>query len=637
MNKPKKWLERLNNLCLHERIVLFSLSLVLLVLGFDSFFKNLPVSGYALVFITTTLIGGTTWATCHGIKWLLHCNKPLKFHLSQKSQNETFLRILRYINKMEDAIFDKIFKTEVDCFSSFNYPTTVNEQIRLFLKDTERDFVIPWYSEISQNSSFLFDTYLLLEEILMKIVDKLKIVNCKNLVLNVLMLYLNHLQEYKKSLKKLAKTNANIKENNCDESIPKEKEAKTAVDLYRYSHPSSQSDEVTNYYLQKVAKWLMHEYAPQEFAVSLQCKILTGVLARKVLRACLTTFEDPVWIYIRLISLLDASAYNTLLENKVYCVKEKVIEVPDGVRELNAKNSIVVTKRYMKPNIFREPTNLFQRKEFGPDYKLKGTRNVRKAKNAEREALNLSLQCNNILEEQGHISSVLGGIISSTAGPLLPDDISVCYEPLNKMWQSPVTEKTRGFPDPEGIPVGKAVVDGVKVESKHPKTKWLPRSKSTDSMSPGDVNEPLRMKDVSIGEELCESVRFTSTEDVQSAEDVKEDKSKQRSGGTVKKLVKTRSFDSGSIAIENAATDSSAAEHAATIEHSGGVKEAGDVSPVYEESEDFATTIAKLRSLLQQRESSSTLSDKSAQSLDFPSNASIAETSDSRWLQPNAM
>ncbi|KAL0274583.1 UNVERIFIED_CONTAM: hypothetical protein PYX00_002682 [Menopon gallinae] len=628
MNKPKKWLERLNNICLHEKIVLFSLSLVLLVLGFDCFFKNLPVSGYPLVFVTVTLIGGTTWGTCHGIKWLLHCNKPLKFHLTEKSQNETFLGVVSYIYKMEDAIFDKLFKGIVNSFNSFNYPTTVNEQIRLFLKDTERDFVTPWYSEISQNSSFLFDTHLLLEEILLKIVEKLKSVNCKNLVLNVLLLYLNHLQEYKKSLKKLAKAKANVKQNDCDECEQKEKKVEESViDLYRYSHPSSQSDGITNYYLKKVAKWMLQEYAPQEFVISLQCKILTGVLARKVLRACLTTFEDPVWIYIRLIYILDASEYKTLLGNKVYCVKEKIVEVADDTEELQVKKPIVIPKRYMKSSLLHESTNLFQRKEFGYDYKQKGVRNGRRIKNAEQEALNLSLESSSVVEEHGYISSVLGGIISSTAGPLLPDDASLCYEPLNKMWQSPVTEKPRAFADPEADLLGKSVVDGVRIDSRHQKNKRLPRSKSTDSVSPGDVNEPLKVKDVSVGEELCESVRFASTEDVHSTENADEDRSKQRSATTVKKLVKTRSFDSGSIAIDCAAVDFSAEADVQAISEEP--KEAGSVSPVYEEPEDFATTIAKLRSLLQQRESSSTLSDKSAQSLDLPSNVSAAETSDS--------
>lgn len=601
-------LEIFKNGFLHEKVIFFSLIFVLSVLSFDCWFQNLPLSGYGLIFVTLILIGCTTWATCHGIKWLILRNKPLQFYITEESQDEKWLKFLKIYKEKENIIFDSIFQSEKECFASFKYPTTLNEQTRLFLKDIERDFIKSWYADISQNPSFLFDIHLLLEEVLFKIIGKLKNVNSKNLIINILVLYLNHLQEYKKGLKKISKLN-------CDNCEPKHK--KELVDVYRYSHPGSQNDQILNYYLLKVVKYILQEYAPHEFITSLQCKILRGIVARKVFKGLLTTVEDPTWINIKLLYLLDSSEYENLLNNKTYTVEERIVEETEEDREYKFKsNPMVLTKRYMSSNLFQNNRNFFN-----------ATKDNNNVQNKKTEKESMTLPLNKMEGNTGNISTVLGGLISSTAGPLLPDNISLCYHPLNKMWQSPVVEVKKDFSDSL---FRKTVVEGVKIEKSN---KVLQRSKSTDAMSPptDGMNDPLKLKDVSIGEELCENVQLTEGELI----------TKRKSSGNVKKLVKTRSFDTGSIAIDSideslfggnfdkrSSTSSLTLESSQAEDKSG--ENQGDVSPVYEEPEDFATTIAKLRSLLQQRESSSTLSDKSVRSIDSQSAVPSIDRSDSR-------
>lgn len=602
--KPTTRLEKFKNGFLHEKLIFFSLIFVLSVLSFDCWFQNLPLSGYGLVFVTLILIGVTTWATCHGIKWLILRNKPLQFYITQESKDEKWLKFLKIYKEKENIIFDSIFQSDKKCFASFKYPTTLNEQTRLFLKDIEKDFIKSWYSDISQNPSFLFDTHLLLEEILFKILGRLKNVNSKNLILKILVLYLNHLQEFKKGLKKISKLN-------CDNCEPKLK--KGLVDVYRYSHPGSQNDQILNHYLFKIVKYILQEYAPHEFITSLQCKILRGIVARKVFRGLLTTIEDPNWINIKFLYLLNYSEYENLLKNKTYTVKERIVEetVQEQEYKFNA-HSMILTKRFRSTNLFPKDMNFFN----ATKAEAKDNNNVQKT---EKESMTLPLK--KMEGNSGNISTVLGGLISSTAGPLLPDNMSLCYHPLNKMWQSPVVEVKKDFPDSL---FRKTIVEGVKIQHKN---KPLSRSKSTDAMSPVD---PLKLRDVSIGEELYENALLTEGELVP----------KRKSSGNVKKLVKTRSFDTGSIAIESitddifggnfdkrSSTSSLTLEGSQTEEKSG--ENQGDVSPVYEEPEDFATTIAKLRSLLQQRESSSTLSDKSVRSIDSQSAVPSMDRSDS--------
>lgn len=627
MIKPDKRLDELNHGSLHKKIIFISFSFILSVLSFDCWFRNLPLSGYGLVFVTLILIGCTTWATCYAIKWLIFRNKPLHFYITEESKDEKWLKFLKIYKEKEDIIFDSIFQSKNERFASFKYPTTLNEQTRLFLKDIEKDFIKSWYAEVSQNPSFLSDTHLLLEEILFKITAKLKHVNSKNLIINILILYLNHLQEYKKCLKKILKLNCDsLRDGN---SIHESKHKKI-VDVYRYSHPGSQNDQILNYYLLKVVKFMLQEYAPHEFVTSLQCKILKGILARKVFRSLLTTLEDPNWINTRLMYLLDLNKYEKLLANRTYSVKEQIVEEKEEEIGFKFKTKpMLLSKRYLNSNLFPMNKNFFSKDEYNCSMKniqencYKDNNNLEEKK-LEKDNLTLPLYNNNNGKMEGNtsnISTVLGGLISSTAGPLLPDNISVCYHPVNKMWQSPIVEVKKDISDSITNPFRKTVVEGVKIE---PKNKRLSRSKSTEAMPPmteEQLNDPLRLKDVSIGEELCESIQLSEDECAV----------KRKSSGNVKKLVKTRSFDTGSIAIENVADDgifggnldkrnsaSSLTLESSQIEEKTNENQ-GDVSPVYEEPEDFATTIAKLRSLLQQRESSSTLSDKSVHSIDSQS------------------
>ncbi|KAK6629673.1 hypothetical protein RUM43_003491 [Polyplax serrata] len=597
VKEQMKWPKKSNSGFLYEKVVFCSLLFLVIVLLLDSFFHNLPISGYGLFLIIFILIGITTCTTCHAIKWIITSSTLLHHYICEKSQNEKWVKLWV---KYESELFQKLL-TSSDCFESLKYPTNLNEQVRLLLKDIERDFIKSWYCEVSQNPLFLFDSHLILEEFFFKIIKKLKTVNYRNLVSSILILYLNSLQEYKKSMKKLVRINT-------DE---KDKPKAELSDIYRYFHPGSQNDQILNFYLMKVTKAVLKEFSQYDFSNSLECKILCGIIGRKVVRKFLITLEDPDWINIKLIYLLNSQKHEKLLLGRVYTVKEKVM-VTEGT-DFQLNKSTPLEKKYLGPSLFENRKNLFYNSSLDSNGSTASQRiDSVLTKAVSKECLTLPVTTEKVEERNSNISSVLTGLIPSTAGPLLPDNITVHYKALNKMWLSPVIEM-KDFSESITNSFKKVFINGVKEK------KGVARSKSTESLS---EESALKMRDISIGEELCENVKFGSVGSTEDAPLVTAPK-------TVKKLTKTHSFDNSMSMddeVQEAAVQSPDVKPS-TPEHQR------DVSPVYEEPEDFATTIAKLRSLLQQRDSTSTLSDKSNPSIDSQTNDKSNSSNKSQSLK----
>lgn len=561
MNWPKVWHEKLSSCYFYEKVLVLSFSFIFVVLSFDCYFQNLPLSGYGIIFLVLLVAGFTSVSVCHGFQYLFPHAEG-----SAKSYHENW--ITWKIKKEEKKFFDGLFENKI---SSLVYPTSLNEQTRLLLKDIEREFVKPWYAQVSTNPSFLFDCHLVLEEIVFKILEKLKHIDCRFIAKNILFLYLSHIQEYKRSLRR-AKS--------CDESNSNNEVSVEKV--YRFGHPASSSDQALNHYLSKVMEALVKEYAPHDLVSSIESSIVTRILARKMLKTVLVNIEDPAWIFTRILYLVDIEKYNGIMKGRSYNLRE--VSEPEPVIEAHKfriKPAILSRNANLGSNIFNRTLGS---KAFSGSYPTNTDKNL------------LSLPLATAGKSEQNISSVLGSLISSTAAPLLPEDASLCYQPLNKMWLSPVSELKQDITESVVSPLLKTITEGFRVDDRKgnvlkdrfllTRSKVLTRSQSSDAITPEeDVNPPLSRRDVSVGEELSEGGMTESSEGRQ--------------------LIKTRSFEGECL------EDLNSKEVVEGVSSGEAGEGGGDVSPVYEEPEDFATTIAKLRSVLQQRESTSTLSDKS--------------------------
>lgn len=86
------------------------------------------------------------------------------------------------------------------------------EKVRILGDDINKYFIIKWYSYISQNEEFTEQSKVLLEELIVHLVEVQVLVSNKLLLHGCLNLFLRHLKEFRRSLKRKEKYGGKIED-----------------------------------------------------------------------------------------------------------------------------------------------------------------------------------------------------------------------------------------------------------------------------------------------------------------------------------------------------------------------------------------------------------------------------------------
>ncbi|XP_046395881.1 uncharacterized protein LOC124163190 isoform X2 [Ischnura elegans] len=195
-------------------------------------------------------------------------------------------------------------------------------------------------------------------------------------------------------------------------------------------------------------------------------KILVSMISRKVFLPLVDVVSDPQWLNARVASLLiDHVGAKVTLD----CLGEE--EEGENISYF----SVATTSSEVSPvkgDQESEPSG-----NHASDEAVDLGKCVRNEENSSRDerrkslSLPLEVTGSSITNPiDGRISSVLGGIISATAGPLLPDNVGISYKPIKRMWNSPSVEEGKEM---DGEPeykrkvrqFGRHIVDGLPVYS----------------------------------------------------------------------------------------------------------------------------------------------------------------------------
>ncbi|KAG8229122.1 hypothetical protein J437_LFUL009591, partial [Ladona fulva] len=196
-------------------------------------------------------------------------------------------------------------------------------------------------------------------------------------------------------------------------------------------------------------------------------KVLTSLVARKIILPLIETVSDPNWLNLRIANLLVEHARAKLFLDSDGS-RENLPNVTGGVHQVvcesNDKDSSKTESEYLfNAPIVNERADILS--EVSKDLSSQDER--RKSLSLPLEISSSSTVVNPI---DGRISTVLGGIISATAAPLLPDNAKVSYKPIKRMWSSPSIEEGKeldGEPElkKKMRPFGRNIVDGLPVEN----------------------------------------------------------------------------------------------------------------------------------------------------------------------------
>ncbi|XP_071450970.1 uncharacterized protein [Hetaerina americana] len=195
-------------------------------------------------------------------------------------------------------------------------------------------------------------------------------------------------------------------------------------------------------------------------------KILVSMISRKVFLPLVDTISDPQWLNARVTSLLidhvGASVSLGSSENE-----------GENISYFSTSTSCVANVKSDCGQVLSvgHHSNVAVNVEKFEDVRAKNEDGNSREERRKSLSLPLEVSSSSITNPiDGRISSVLGGIISTTAGPLLPDNVGISYKPVKRMWSSPSVEEGKELDEePEYKKkvrqFGRHIVDGLPVYS----------------------------------------------------------------------------------------------------------------------------------------------------------------------------
>ncbi|KAJ8914549.1 hypothetical protein NQ315_010013 [Exocentrus adspersus] len=235
------------------KISVAGFSLLILTSILNAQFVILPVS--CLTFITCWLC---VWfvsmcLTLVGLHKLLQKNEPLQFGLKKITASQ----------KQKDELKPN------------------SDRVQKLTSDIDKYFISKWYDNVSNDDGFTEE-----KEVISRLAEVQLAVNNKVLLHGSLNIYLRHLKEFRRSLKRKEKYSGSIEE------------------LYRYSHICSSSTKPKDYFLHQLTTNLLRHFINSELWNSLPCHVLVSVLARKLVLHILNLSSNPEILNYTMLNLI---------------------------------------------------------------------------------------------------------------------------------------------------------------------------------------------------------------------------------------------------------------------------------------------------------------------------------------------
>ncbi|XP_074031796.1 uncharacterized protein isoform X2 [Leptinotarsa decemlineata] len=251
----------------------------------------------------------------------------------------TFVCLHKLLQKNEPLQFIKSIKQSGTKRKSNHKPNP--EKLKILVDDIDKYFVSKWYKDISNDCDFTKESRLFLEEIITRLVEVQAGVNIKVVIHSILNIYLKHLKEFRRSLKR------------------RDKYGGTVEELYRYSHICSNNSKAKDYFIHHLTINLLRHFINSELWNSLPCQILVSIMARKLTSFLLKLISNPeVLNYVLLKSLASKaikeqyklSAYTRISISQYYDVLDSKVTPKNKVEEKSTvenKNDDTKKKRHV--------------------------------------------------------------------------------------------------------------------------------------------------------------------------------------------------------------------------------------------------------------------------------------------------
>ncbi|XP_012552669.3 uncharacterized protein LOC101740850 isoform X1 [Bombyx mori] len=285
-----------------------------------------PIGSVWLALYIAFFAISSLFLTIKFIRWLLSLNRPLKYDLERFKTQYPYLNCLwRFLPELEKCRVKESFK---------EYDTS---ELSIISTVLEKKLVSSWYVPfISQEISFPFACKQMLDQMIQKSFLVCNKIETRDVFIDICTIFALHLKEYKKALKRLEKSPS--------ESIES---------FYKKAHAVSdpmknltKTDHCTN-----LLRLIMKELVPWELWDTPHSELIVRILSRKLDSFIDSTLVDPIWLNDKLLAyfkvenkVLLSEKSEPILENiptqeaDTECTKKKTEDEckPEEKKELKA-------------------------------------------------------------------------------------------------------------------------------------------------------------------------------------------------------------------------------------------------------------------------------------------------------------
>ncbi|XP_072379502.1 uncharacterized protein [Diabrotica undecimpunctata] len=292
------------DILLNWKIFIVGVGLLTSISIINSVIPLLPVSGVTFLSFSVLIWFGSLCITFFYLHKLLQRNEPLEIiKISKHSKKE-------HISVKPDS-----------------------KKLNGLVGDIDKYFLSIWYVYISSDAEFTKESRVFLEDVIKRLVEVQSCVNSKVLTHSILNIFLRHLKEYRRGLKRKEKYTGNIEE------------------LYRYSHIISTNPKVKNYFVQQLTTNVMRHFINSELWNSLPCQVLVSIVARKLILFLINFISNPEILNYKLLNLLaskfirekyNLDKYSRICVSQYYNVVDSKMIIEDKL-PIEQKSSPTIT------------------------------------------------------------------------------------------------------------------------------------------------------------------------------------------------------------------------------------------------------------------------------------------------------
>ncbi|XP_046740511.1 uncharacterized protein LOC124407932 isoform X2 [Diprion similis] len=305
-------MEKVFSISWSNRILLVSLFCVTICMTIQTHVARLTVPLHFLISWAIFVITISIWLSCFVLRLMLKVNAPLTIEpfnnwaqcwmkndrkpVVERGDNDeetkTENEIHRQNTEIKNLLRDLRANGNLDDGSvrGQNLPPTFVEKINVeqVINHIDANFVRIWYRNLSNDDTFPNESKQLLENLIAKFNHQLIRIDRIELARKIGNIFLMHLKEYRRALRRVEKG--------------------TALDIedaYRYVHPGSRSLPALEHSLHRVVTVLAREFLQWELTSSLPCKLLFSILAKKLLTG-IETISSPEWILREIVTAISS-------------------------------------------------------------------------------------------------------------------------------------------------------------------------------------------------------------------------------------------------------------------------------------------------------------------------------------------